>query len=64
MLGIRSNYFTVTIENNKVVVVTKGFGHGVGMSQYGAHGMAKNGYDYKEILAHYYQGTTIKNLYV
>ena len=64
MLGIRSNYFTVTIENNKVVVVTKGFGHGVGMSQYGAQGMAKNGYDYKEILVHYYQGTTIKNLYV
>lgn len=64
MLGIRSNYFRVTIENNKVVVVTKGFGHGVGMSQYGAYGMAKNGYDYKEILEHYYQGTTIKNLYV
>ena len=33
------------------------------MSQYGAEGMANNGYNYKEILEHYYQGTTIKNLY-
>lgn len=63
-LGIRSNYFSIYIENNNVVVSTRGFGHGVGMSQYGAEGMAINGYLYKEILEHYYQGTTIKNLYV
>lgn len=63
-LGICSNYFSIYIENNNVVVSTKGFGHGVGMSQYGAEGMANNGYLYNEILAHYYQGTTIKNLYV
>lgn len=63
-LGVRSNYFTIYIENNNVVVLTKGFGHGVGMSQYGAEGMSKNGYTYREILEHYYQGTTIKNLYV
>jgi len=63
-LGIRSNYFYIYIENDNVVVKTKGFGHGVGMSQYGAEGMSINGYTYKEILEHYYQGTTIKNLYV
>ena len=63
-LGVRSNYFNIYIENNNVVVLTKGFGHGVGMSQYGAEGMATNGYTYREILEHYYQGTTIKNLYV
>lgn len=63
-LGIRSNYFSIYIENNNVVVVTKGFGHGVGMSQYGAEGMASNGYTYKEILEHYYQGTKIKKNYV
>jgi len=62
-LGVRSNYFSIYIENNNVAVVTKGYGHGVGMSQYGAEGMANNGYSYKEILEHYYQGTTIKNLY-
>ena len=63
-LGVRSNYFYIYIENNNVVVKTKGFGHGVGMSQYGAEGMANNGYTYKEILEHYYQGTIIKNLNV
>ena len=63
-LGIRSNYFNIKIENNKVVITTRGFGHGVGMSQYGAEGMASNGYLYKEILEHYYKGTKIKNLYV
>ena len=63
-LSVRSNYFDIYIENNNVIVKTKGFGHGVGMSQYGAEGMAINGYSYKEILEHYYQGTTIKNLYV
>jgi stage II sporulation protein D len=36
-----------------------GFGHGIGMSQYGAYGYAKHGYDYKQILAHYYQGTDL-----
>ena len=36
-----------------------GFGHGVGMSQYGADGFAQHGFAYRDILAHYYQGTTI-----
>lgn len=62
LLGVRSNYFTIYIENNNVVVKTKGFGHGVGMSQYGALGMAKEGYTYKEILAYYYQDTILKKL--
>ncbi len=61
-LQIRSNYFNIIIENNNVIVITKGFGHGVGMSQYGANGMANNGYSYKEILNHYYKNTTLKNL--
>ena len=37
----------------------KGFGHGLGMSQWGAKGMADEGYDYKQILQHYYRNTTI-----
>ena len=36
-----------------------GFGHGVGMSQYGAYGYARHGYDYRQILTHYFQGTSI-----
>src|SRR5436190_8007744 len=38
-----------------------GWGHGIGMSQYGAYGFAKHGADYREILAHYYRGTAIAN---
>ncbi len=37
-----------------------GWGHGIGMSQYGAYGFARNGHDYRAILAHYYQGTRIE----
>ncbi len=61
-LGLRSNYFTIKNSNNKVTITTKGYGHGVGMSQYGALGMAKAGYSYDEILKHYYQGTKIKKI--
>jgi stage II sporulation protein D len=41
------------------VVKGRGFGHGIGMSQYGAQGFAQHGWDYRRILAHYYRGTTI-----
>ena len=44
------------------VVTGHGFGHGVGMSQYGAYGYAKHGKGYRFILAHYYSGTTIGTL--
>ena len=47
---------------SNVIIETKGYGHGVGMSQYGALGMAKAGYTYDEILKHYYTGTTIKKI--
>ena len=59
-LSLRSNYFEIIQNENKVTINTKGFGHGVGMSQYGANGMAKEGYKYNQILKHYYQNTEIK----
>lgn len=59
-LKLKSTYFEIISEGNKIIVKTKGFGHGVGMSQYGAEGMAREGYTYKEILNHYYKGTEIK----
>lgn len=58
-LGLRSCDFELVLVGNNVEIKTKGYGHGVGMSQYGAHGMAKNGYTYKDILKHYYVGTTL-----
>ena len=58
-LGIRSTAFTVTPLENSVHITTKGFGHRVGMSQYGAEAMAVKGNTYRQILAHYYPGTTV-----
>lgn len=59
LLNLRSSYFTITQDNDNVYVSTKGYGHGVGMSQYGALGMAKAGYKYDEIIKYYYQGVEI-----
>ena len=61
-LRIRSTDFSIIQDNDKVIIKTKGFGHGVGMSQYGAYGMALEGYNYKEILNHYYKGTNLKKI--
>ena len=58
-LQLASSDFEIIEEGNSYVFVTKGSGHGVGMSQYGAQGMAKEGYDYQAILKHYYQGVVI-----
>ena len=59
MLGLRSTDFEIIKDNNILTITTKGYGHGVGMSQYGANGMANAGYSYKDILSHYYPGTTL-----
>ena len=47
-------------ENENIIINTKGYGHGVGMSQYGALSMAKKGYKYDQILKHYYTGVEIQ----
>ena len=61
-LGLRSTDFDMEISSNEIKITTRGYGHGVGMSQYGANGMAKEGYSYEEILKHYYQNTEISVL--
>lgn len=61
LLGLRSTAFTMTPQENGITVVTKGFGHRVGMSQYGADAMAVSGSSYEEILTHYYSGTVLEN---
>ncbi len=61
-LGLRSTDFVLKIEGNNLVVTTYGYGHAVGMSQYGANEMAKLGYNYKDILHHYYQNININSL--
>lgn len=59
LLGLRSTDIEFEIKDNSIIFTTKGYGHGVGMSQYGAQGMAKNGYTYSQILKHYYLGITL-----
>ncbi len=59
LLGLRSTDVEITRKDNKVYIDTKGYGHGVGMSQYGANAMAKKGYSYDEILKYYYTGVKI-----
>jgi len=60
---LRSTFFTVLKRGAEFVFAGKGSGHGVGMSQWGAKGMAGGGYTYREILRHYYPGTEIIKLY-
>lgn len=61
-LNLRSTDFTIEIGDKTIDVTTKGYGHGVGMSQYGANGMAKEGYTYQEILNYYYNDITINKM--
>lgn len=59
-LGLRSTNVELIEQEQNIIIKTKGYGHGVGMSQYGAKQMAIKGYKYDEILKHYYKGTEIK----
>lgn len=62
LLGLRSTDFVIELNEENAKITTYGFGHGVGMSQYGANGMANNGYTFRNILNHYYQNVVIKNI--
>lgn len=59
LLGLRSTAFVISAVGNTVTITTKGYGHRVGMSQYGAEAMAVSGKDYAQILSYYYPGTEL-----
>lgn len=59
LLGLRSTVFQVVVTGEYICFETRGYGHRVGMSQYGADAMAQEGSTYAQILAHYYQGTEL-----
>ena len=61
--SLPSTLFHVSIIDNEVVFTGYGKGHGVGLSQYGAKAYAEKGWKYDKIVAHYYQGATLKKLY-
>lgn len=58
-LGLRSACFELKYDSENLTITTKGFGHGVGMSQYGANAMASNGKSWREIIEHYYPNCVI-----
>ena len=58
-LRLRSSCFEIEYGSGTFTIVTRGYGHGVGMSQYGADFMARQGSSAEEILAHYYPGTEL-----
>lgn len=60
-LSLRSTDFTISVVDDNVNITTRGYGHGVGMSQYGANYLANKGYNYQDILKYYYQNIEITN---
>ncbi len=60
LFSLRSTAFSLEYSEGQFVFSVTGFGHGVGMSQYGAKVMAREGADYRQILAHYYPGTELR----
>lgn len=58
-LGLRSTQISFYVGKDTIQIITKGYGHRVGLSQYGADAMALQGFDYKQILTHYYTDVTI-----
>ncbi len=60
--SLRSNNFSLTYAEDKFTFTVSGYGHGVGMSQYGADFMARQGADYEEILKHYYTGIKLEEI--
>ena len=62
LLSLRSTDFSFKIKESTIEITTKGYGHGVGMSQYGANNMAKLGYTYEEILKYYYRDIEIGSI--
>ncbi|MBY7144707.1 stage II sporulation protein D [Virgibacillus sp. NKC19-3] len=61
-LELQSSDFTIEQKNDHFIFTTKGFGHGIGMSQYGANGMAEEGETYQDIVKHYYQDVEISTV--
>ena len=59
-LGLRSACFEWELQDGNFVFYVTGYGHGVGLSQYGADAMAESGADYQTILTHYYTGVTVE----
>ena len=63
LFSLRSASFAVSYSEEQFTFDVTGYGHGVGMSQYGANAMAKNGQDFQDILTWYYTDTQVEQLW-
>lgn len=59
---LRSTLFSLTLAGEQLQIAGRGFGHGIGMSQWGAHNLAQQGYTYQQILGHYYRGAQLSRI--
>ena len=62
LLSLRSADFDIEIKDGNLVITTRGYGHGVGLSQYGSNSLANKGYNYEKIIKYYYSGVSINKL--
>ena len=62
LLNLRSTDFDIVDNTNEIMITTRGYGHGVGMSQYGANGMANAGKNYQDILNYFYKNVKISSI--
>lgn len=62
LFGLRSTFFEVILKEDGITFKTRGYGHGVGMSQEGANSMAKQGASFEDIIKHYYSGVQIEKI--
>lgn len=60
--NLKSTFFSLDIQKENVAIAGTGWGHGVGMSQWGAFGLAKQGWSYQQILAYYFQGVGLTEI--
>ena len=61
VLDLNSSCFTIEESEGKIRITTKGLGHGIGLSQFNANEMAKNGDDYQKILTYYFKNIELVN---
>jgi stage II sporulation protein D len=62
LLNLKSTDFNIETLDDQIKIITKGYGHGVGMSQYGANELAKQGYTFEQIIKYYYQNVEITSI--
>lgn len=62
-LQLNSTWIDVSVQGRQLVIVTRGYGHGVGMPQYGAEAMARQGHSAEEIIRHYYRGVQLQQIF-